>query len=1501
MLVRVILINSISHFYIKITLEKYKMKKSLGLYKAESVPDNYGIVNGITNLETLYRTVKGLTFGDGCDNRVSSVKVYLNGQFYIAEDFDIDLIKNNHTQYEVVDANIALFNTIRDIYGNKISLKITHKDISTTHTLINDDLQYLSNIKALEKKHKKQILEFLNNSGSSIKILDHALTKPCNKKYTQEFAIPNHININTILALTYLVLARFFYDSSFIISLYTSGCASDHNTIPHGLSSLVENRNLTHVNIETLNHGFMYLENYLIQLQKNCLTLTKDFSYRYSLQLLTDIAITVGKVECTDKHKIIIKIENNRLMVEGVVTYQSQIDSIVETISAMISRDIQEEIATKNLNNINILSDARYQQIVYTYNQTDKDYPNDKTIHQLFEEQVLKTPNNTAVVFEDTKLTYQELNQRANQLARYIRKQYQQITKQELTPDTLIALCLDRSHEMIIAILAVLKAGGAYVPMDPSYPEDRISHLLSDTKAVIVITQEHLHARLEDVINHEDKIEALTEQNQEISEYKTPINKQIHLIIINNQQTQANLNQLSQANLESVSSATDLAYVIYTSGTTGMPKGVLQIHGNVMRLFSSTDKYFQFNNKDTWSLFHSYIFDFTVWELWGSLTYGGKLVIPNYFETRDTSLFYEFCKKHQISVLSQTPAAFYQFIEADLKQEKLNKKLLSLRYVIFGGEALNVNKLESWISKYGYQQPKLINMYGITETTVHTTLKEIGQLDLINSHQSNIGMPLTDLLVYILTPNLTPVPIGVIGELYIGGAGLARGYLNQPDLTQERFIPNPFATEKDIAKGYTRLYKTGDLVRWLPDGNIEYIGRNDFQVKIRGFRIELGEIENTLSKLPGIKQVTVQAKDKQADSGITKYLVAYYIGSLKGEIKSESIISHLSKTLPDYMIPSAFVELDHFPLTVNGKLDRKALPDPEFASTENYVAPRDKLEQQLCEIWQEVLGLERIGITDDFFRMGGDSISSIILSSKMRKVELNCSVKDIFEQRTISNFSKLLEKPQLKIDIQQEQKYWAGIQQDQQDYSQYIQSELLESHSQIELDKSTTKDLLTQANGAYHTEINDLLLTALGYTLKSWNNNKVNHITLEGHGREHIQEDIDLSKTVGWFTTVYPVKLEIQATLNQSIKYIKESLRGIQNKGLGYEAFRYSNLISKELPLISFNYLDLFGNKEEDLWLATKKDNGGLIGLNNKDTNIININGLVVDGKLNFSIASKLTKEETQKLASEFKQHLRKIARHCIEKVKAKEIENTLSDFIDYTPYVTFHNNDNTPLFMFPPGDGGAESYFNNLVPMLSTKYLVLFNNFYSYLRQKYGNEAVSRYTYEQLATEHISLIKTIQPVGPYTLFGWSFGGILAFEIARQLCLKGEQIHKLIIIDSYFNFKNNIGTLSKKHKSLVFEYEKNMSFKYDQKNVMFNDKSITVMFKATKENNKATEEENIQTDRVINEYYVCETVDNGLTAVLKNNLVNIVAIDSSHRDWFLNINILNKIAHEAID
>ncbi|MBD2816687.1 amino acid adenylation domain-containing protein, partial [Xenorhabdus sp. Flor] len=440
-----------------------------------------------------------------------------------------------------------------------------------------------------------------------------------------------------------------------------------------------------------------------------------------------------------------------------------------------------------------------------------------------------------------------------------------------------------------ISILAVLKAGGAYVPISPQYPPERIRFILQDTASPCVVTQKQYLATLGEYTQSRIEPPAwIAADDQAVTENPPPENP------------------------APVNTAADLAYVIYTSGTTGQPKGVLQTHHNVVRLFAATQGDYQFDQNDTWVLYHAYTFDFSVWELWGALLYGGRLIIPTTEDTKDFGRFSRLCSDQKVTVLNQTPGAFYAFIEASLH---MDAAFPHLRYVIFGGDKLNPVQLKPWWHRYGDQSPALINMYGITETTVHVTYRKLTQDDAITA--SNIGRPLSDLSAYVLNHNGQPVPIGAPGELYIGGAGLARGYLNRPELTAGRFVANPFATDKDKEYGYTRLYKTGDLVRWLSDGNLEYLGRNDFQVKIRGYRIELGEIESALALHPQIKQAVVIDREHEGHKALVAYLVAENTVA-EGELSDDKLIRHLSDRLPEYMVPASFVHLESIPLTLNG-------------------------------------------------------------------------------------------------------------------------------------------------------------------------------------------------------------------------------------------------------------------------------------------------------------------------------------------------------------------------------------------------------------------------------------------------------------------------------------------------------------------------------------------------------------------------------------------------------
>ena len=835
--------------------------------------------------------------------------------------------------------------------------------------LTSDSLHYLLNIKSLEGANKTQILNLLDASAASMQVLDYTANESADQQYIQEFVLPAHVDANMAFAATYLVLARFFYASNFIASLYLA----DDPEIPQELYGLVENRNFIHISGDMLNHNFTYLENYLVGLQKNYFTITKDFGSRYNLELSTDIAIVVGKVIRTDKHKIIITIEGNKFIIIGSYAYQLQIDSMVESINAVLV-NTRKELSSRDLKSLNILTNARYQQIVYEWNKTKQDYLDNKTIHALFEEQVLKTPNNIAVIYKDLKFTYRELNSKANQLANYLLKNH------DIKPDDLITLCLDRSEQMLIAILGVLKSGGVYVPLDPNYPDDRITYLLGDAHTKIVLTNDVYANKIHQIINENIK--------------------KIDVLAIDNPEMQAVLAEQAVVNPVTLTRSNNLAYVIYTSGTAGDPKGVLQQHNNIVRLFTATEAWYNFTDQDVWMLFHAYTFDFTVWEIWGALIYGGKLIIPTVEQVKDPDLFYELCYQKKVTVLNQTPQAFYRFADIAIKKPN-DRYLVNLRYVIFGGDKLNFENLPPWFSVYGYDRPRLINMYGITETTVHVTYKEIRQEDI--GKNAYIGIAIPDQKLFVLDANLMVLPLGAIGELHVGGNGLARGYLNQSSLTAEKFIANPFQTAAEkLQNKNSRLYRTGDLVRFLSDGSLEYIGRNDLQVKIRGYRIELKEIESKVLKYPGVKQAVVLAKERTIEQVNNKYLLVYYVSDKK--LDETAMWLYLATQLPGYMLPQALIYISELPVTINGKLDTKALPEPDPINQVEYIAPRNELEQDICEIYAEILNLPiaQVGIKSDFFIMGGDSISSILLSSRLRQqLQLNISVQDIFNYRNV--------------------------------------------------------------------------------------------------------------------------------------------------------------------------------------------------------------------------------------------------------------------------------------------------------------------------------------------------------------------------------------------------------------------------------------------------------------------------------------------------------------------
>ncbi|MBZ5522272.1 MAG: amino acid adenylation domain-containing protein [Acidobacteriia bacterium] len=668
---------------------------------------------------------------------------------------------------------------------------------------------------------------------------------------------------------------------------------------------------------------------------------------------------------------------NLEVQVNGAIDPQrvcALMNTALESLVTALERDPATPVCS-----LDVLPPAERHQLLVEWNAPGTEYPEDLCIHELFEAQAAQTPNAIAVAYEGKTLTYRELNRQANRLAHYLRGL-------GVSPDDRVAICAERSLEMMVGILAVLKAGGAYVPLDPAYPVERLEYMLGDSAPVVLLV--HLSAALRIALSA-----VLTTGSIPVVDLQADA------------RAWADGPEVDLNPENSGLKPQHLAYVIYTSGSTGKPKGVMVKHSNVVRLFSATRAWFHFDRNDVWTLFHSYAFDFSVWEIWGALLYGGKLLIVPQVTTRSPREFYSLLCAEGVTILNQTPSAFRQLMAAQAAEAGHR-----LRYVIFGGEALEVSTLRPWYEREPNRETRLINMYGITETTVHVTYCPLEEADTLTPGPSPIGRRIPDLTIYILDRHRQPAPIGVAGEMYVGGAGVARGYLNRPELTAERFIADPFSTDP-----HARLYKTGDLARFRPDGNIEYLGRNDHQVKIRGFRIELGEIEARLVEHPGVREAAVLARE---DHPGDKRLVAYVTTARPAEngagapaLDVEALREHLRSLLPEYMVPAAYVRLESLPLTANGKLDRKSLPSPDGDAylTRGDEAPVGELETALAAIWADVLNLERIGRNDSFFEIGGHSLLAVQLVNRISgTLGVDMQLRDIFVANTIKDMATLL-------------------------------------------------------------------------------------------------------------------------------------------------------------------------------------------------------------------------------------------------------------------------------------------------------------------------------------------------------------------------------------------------------------------------------------------------------------------------------------------------------------
>ncbi|MFI0743109.1 amino acid adenylation domain-containing protein [Streptomyces sp. NPDC021100] len=589
------------------------------------------------------------------------------------------------------------------------------------------------------------------------------------------------------------------------------------------------------------------------------------------------------------------------------------------------------------------------------------------TLPQLFEFQARSAPDSVAIVHGGERMTYDELNRAANRLAHHL-------IGQGLGTEDIVAVVLPRSPEMVVAIVAVAKAGAAYLPVDPNYPAERIDYLLADARPTAVLVTGDTGSDVRAA--HPLRLDLGAPGTVAALRLRPDTDP-------------------TDADRRRPASAAHPAYVIYTSGSTGKPKGVVMAHHGAVRLFSATENHFAFGPDDVWTMFHSFSFDFSVWEMWGPLLYGGRLVVVSHEVSRSPWEFLELLAAERVTVLSQTPSAFYQLIQAERENPEAGRAL-SLRVVVFDGEILDMRRLAEWYERHPDDAPVMVNMYGVTEAAVHATYAELDSRTPGSVDRSPIGKALSDLTIDVLGPGLERLPAGSVGEMYVSGPGLARGYLGRPGLTAERFVASPHEPGR-------RMYRTGDLACRTAAGQLEFVGRADAQIQVRGFRVEPGEIEAALTAHPGVDQAVVLPWEP--GSGGTR-LVAYVVASGgRGAGDPHGWRDHLGRSLPEHMVPSAFVTVDALPLTVNGKLDRRALPAPDLSAVAAGRAPRTRQEEILCGVVAELLGVPAVGTDHGFVSLGGDSITAVRLVGRARRAGLSLTTRDVLGQRSLADLA----------------------------------------------------------------------------------------------------------------------------------------------------------------------------------------------------------------------------------------------------------------------------------------------------------------------------------------------------------------------------------------------------------------------------------------------------------------------------------------------------------------
>ncbi|HAT9729820.1 TPA: amino acid adenylation domain-containing protein [Legionella pneumophila subsp. pneumophila] len=977
-------------------------------YGLKNKPANFGFISWEESSESIDRLCRALTFGN-YTNQLEVPKIMINKEIYVVKSYEKlnissgvkpgTIVNNSNGGLQVATGTTdILILELTDLEGRTCSMeqlgslfKMTcYSQLDTIEPAFFEKLTICPAKKPkIEKFWVNEFLKCSQEKNSFLSPLSQLDKTSCslNDRKTVTHVpgellaklkklCPEHWQIKNILLTGLLIyLYRLNNYSNLSIAFINSQLSSNDPDLNKLLSDYIP-LTTQFDSTMTFTDALTFVSKEQGKLYENS-TYTRDIFIRYpelhnafnhidiSITFITDskaVAPCVGN----KKLNFCIAEDCSWFYVNNKTNYRSHLESYAffENMNEHLLTLLEDIVSNpdKKIFELSIISKKEKNDLLVIWNNTQCDYDYEKPIHQYFEEQVSKTPEEIAAVFDDKSITYAELNRKANQLAHYLRSQ-------GVKQDDLVGISLSRSLEMVICILGILKSGGAYLPLDPNYPDERISYMLMDSKTNLLITDQEFINR---------KPHGFNGKSIEINSF-------------------LNLKNLSSENLQAINKPSDLAYIIYTSGTTGKPKGVAISHRSICNHMLWMKKEYAFKNKDVFLQKTPFSFDASVWEFFMPLLVGGKLVVaPNDAHTSPNQMI-RLIRENKVSVLQIVPSMLKELVSNE--EFGLCK---SLTHVFCGGEALLSETINAFF-KYNFSDTKLHNLYGPTEVTIDTTAYTCTAGDA-KGDVSRIGKPIMNTKVYVLDTKMQPVPVGIMGELYISGDGLARGYLNNPEFTIQKFLPNPFSNNKN-----DRLYRTGDLVKWDSNGVLEYHGRCDNQVKIRGYRIEINEIESYLEKIPSIHQCIVKPEKNQDDS---MSLSAYLVLEKNSQISAVDIRTILKQNIPEYMIPARFYIVDKFFSTPSGKIDRKILPIPSkrLRSGANYAPPNNSTEQLLHNIWCSVLKIDNLGIYDDFFELGGNSLSAMNIISRIREqFSLTLSVRTLFDFPTISSLSKEIE------------------------------------------------------------------------------------------------------------------------------------------------------------------------------------------------------------------------------------------------------------------------------------------------------------------------------------------------------------------------------------------------------------------------------------------------------------------------------------------------------------